>query len=167
MQRETGQAEFSPAKRRFVTTLKHLVQPGQNLPIHRVAGGIVNRPVIGPIGGAVWLSCIHHSQQRLAQPGNFGLLGQGRLHCRLAHRVVFQTTAHFQQTQQCLAFEPDHRRHRPLRRLHPGRQIGAIAPAAADDAQPFPAVQRLADGGPAYTQLGGQRHLGRQSVADL
>ncbi|MNL33441.1 hypothetical protein D3C87_1553530 [compost metagenome] len=86
---------------------------------------------------------------------------------RLAHHVVFQRPADFDEPQQRLTLEPHHGRHQPPRGLDLCRQISAIAPPAPDDPQPFPAVECLADGRPAHAERGGQRHFGRQPVADL
>ena len=72
-------------------------------------------------------------------------LGVG-VDCRLAHHVVFERAADFDQPQQRLAFEPDHGGHEAMRGLDAGGEVGAVAAAAPDDAEAFPAVERLADG---------------------
>ena len=85
----------------------------------------------------------------------------------LAHHRGFKRTPDLAESEQRFALEPQHGGRMPFGRRHAGRKEGAGAAFAADQSQPFPAVQRFANGRAADAEAFRQRDLRRQSVADL
>ena len=154
-------------ERRLAGALQRFIQLVQDLAEHRVARRLVDGAMERRIGLMPVAARRDLDQQDVAEPRDLRPLRRGGVDRGLAHHLVLERPAHLDQAKQCLALEADHRRREPTRGPHLGREIRAVAAPAADDPEAFPAVQRLADGGAADAERGGERDFRRQPVAHV
>src|SRR6185437_8742170 len=137
-------AEFLASERRFLRTLQGIVEFAQDLPEQQIARRVVDCTMKFCVRAVPVPPGIDHLQQPAAQPGDVELLLGAGMGGSFSHHRLLQRAPDLEQAEQRLALEPDHGGHEAAGRGHRGREKGARAALAPDQAKPLPAVEGLA-----------------------